>query len=214
MNLKTLPSRQESKVDAPKTGLLPRSNRERTDITRAALIAAGAELFVEKGYAATGTPEVVSRAQLTRGALYHHFADKQDLFFAVCMQTAMEVAQAIDVQARDAATPLDALIQGAEGYFEAMAERGRARLLLIEAPSALSFEQRQQLYALSGQEQLEAGLKAALPKAQRDAWPIKALAAMISAAFDEAALAIAQGQNEVAYKQAMALMLRRITQSP
>jgi AcrR family transcriptional regulator len=187
-----------------------RSNRERTDTTRAALIAAAGELFVDKGYAATGTPEVVARAQLTRGALYHHFSDKQELFFAVCMQAAQEVAQEIDAQSSDATTPLDALLQGADGYFAAMAAHGRARLLLIDAPSALSFEQRQQLAALSGQTQLEAGLLAVMPPSLRVGLPAKEMTVMLSAAFDQAALAIAQGESATGYKKAIALMLRQL----
>lgn len=69
-----------------------RSNQERTEATRTALLSAARKLFVEKGYAATSTPEIAAAADITRGALYHHFADKQDLFRAILEDEARAVA--------------------------------------------------------------------------------------------------------------------------
>ena len=60
-----------------------RSNADRRAQTRQALLETARPLFAEKGFAATGTPEVVAQAGVTRGALYHHFADKAALFEAV-----------------------------------------------------------------------------------------------------------------------------------
>ena len=68
---------------------------DRGEATRDALVAAARALFAERGYAAVGTEEVVRRAGVTRGALYHYFRDKQDLFRAVFEQTEAEIMQTI-----------------------------------------------------------------------------------------------------------------------
>ena len=67
------------------------SRPERGEATRDALLGAARALFAERGYAGVGTEEVVRRAGVTRGALYHHFRDKQDLFRAVFEQTEAEL---------------------------------------------------------------------------------------------------------------------------
>src|SRR5881628_1214213 len=64
---------------------------EQSEATRAALIAAARELFGERGYDATATEEIVQRARVTRGALYHHFRDKEDLFLAVYEEVQREL---------------------------------------------------------------------------------------------------------------------------
>ena len=72
-----------------------RSNSNRSQETCSALLGVARRLFIEKGYAATGTPEVVEQAGVTRGALYHHFKDKQALFQAVAEAEAAQIAREI-----------------------------------------------------------------------------------------------------------------------
>ena len=75
-----------------------RSNRERTERHARDLLAAARALFTDKGYAETGTPDIVAAAGVTRGALYHHFADKQALFRAVVEREAAAVAAEIETR--------------------------------------------------------------------------------------------------------------------
>lgn len=178
-----------------------RSQVERADTTRAALMAAARDLFLHRGYAATGTPDIVSAAGLTRGALYHHFEDKTALFLAVAEQLAQEVA---DDVARGSAyhdRPVDALLAGAEAYFSSMGQPGRARLLLLEAPSVLSPAQVMALSERAGSQALKEGL-AQLLGADGEPVPLLELTVLLSAAFDRAALAMAQGEAPGPYREA------------
>lgn len=191
-----------------------RTHVERSESTRAALVQSARNLFTEKGYAKTSTPEIVAAARVTRGAMYHHFADKTDLFFAVAMQCAHEVAEQVARGSSASSSPLDALLCGAESYFAAMTEHGRARLLLLDSPSVLTVEQRLQLNALSGEKELRQGLAEALPAAANAAALLPELTALVSAAFDHAALAIAAGASPEKYKAAMRLLLSQLIRPP
>lgn len=184
----------------------PRSNAQRTQTTRTALLDAAQTLFVERGYAATSTPEICAAAGVTRGALYHHFADKRDLFVAVLEREASAVREAIDNAAAPAATSArQALRAGADAYLAAMAERGRTRLLLIDGPAVLGPEAQAIDNAQAGAA-LRDGLKAAL---RRDAAFTAALASLLSAAFDRAALDQALG-DAAAARKAMRWLLERV----
>ena len=187
-----------------------RSNRERTEATRGALIAAARALFVEKGYAETGTPEIVAAAKVTRGALYHHFADKADLFRAVVEVEARSVAARIAHDAPEAETAIGAMTAGTEAYFLAMAVPGRARLLLLDGPSVLGHTEMARIDRETGGKALHDGLAAALsPEAMRSV-PLHALTEVLSAAFDRAALAIAEGQPAEDYRAAVRLILTKL----
>ncbi|WP_029074197.1 TetR/AcrR family transcriptional regulator [Kaistia adipata] len=184
-----------------------RSNQDRTEKTRAALIAAARALFVEKGYAETATPEIVAAAGITRGALYHHFRDKRDLFRAVAEGEARQVAMEIETAAAPAADlPVDALLAGSRAYLDAMAAPGRTRLLLIEAPSVLGLAETRALDEAHAVRTLREGLSdAGLAGAGADA-----LGDLVSAAFDRAALAIDAGGDRPAYEAALAELIRRL----
>jgi len=184
-----------------------RSNVERTEATRTALLSAARELFVNKGYAATGTPEIADRAKVTRGALYHHFADKADLLRAMVEREAEAVADAIAANARGAGSALDTLMRGADAYFKAMQVEGRAKLLLVEGPAVLGGDEIDRIDQASGADELLKGLQAAADDGALKGVPLRPLAVVLSAAFDKAALMIADGAKAEPYRQAVRAIL-------
>src|SRR6187401_3200790 len=118
-----------------------RTQEERSEATRAALMAAARPLFAERGFAAVGTEEIVRAAGVTRGALYHQFADKRELFAAVFEDTEAElIAEAAQ---RVAATddPLEALRGGFQSWLEACSRPAVQRIVLVDAPAVLGWEE-------------------------------------------------------------------------
>lgn len=182
---------------------MARSNRERTEATRLALIEAARRLFVEKGYAETATPDIVAEAGVTRGALYHHFEDKRALFRATLEREAEAVAARIETISAASGTPREALLSGAAAYFDAMAEPGRTQLLLLEAPAVIGFEAMGAIERDNAEGTLKAGLSDLLGP-EVDAGKLQALTDLLSAAFDRAAIAIERGADRKAYEAAIA----------
>ncbi|QDE99941.1 TetR/AcrR family transcriptional regulator [Myxococcus xanthus] len=184
-----------------------RSNDERSATTRQALVSASRALFVEKGYAQTSTPEVVAAAAVTRGALYHHFEDKQALLRAVLEREFAELRRAIDQATPPALDAREALIAGSLAYLDAMAVPGRTRLLLVDGPAVFGHAEMMALDEASAAGSLREGLAALLG----DGPLVPALASLLSAAFDRAALAISTGGDANAYRAAMLALIERVT---
>lgn len=187
------------------------SNAEKHAATRAALLATARALFAAKGYAATGTEEVVAQAEVTRGALYYHFADKQALFTAVVEQVAQEVLRAIERAAAKAKSPLDALVKGTQAFMDACLEPGARQIYLIDAPSVIGWQKWREIDARHGMGSLRMGIEAALaglPRGQR--LPAEALTYLLSGAMNEAVLWLAEAKDETAARKAADAVLKRL----
>lgn len=191
-----------------------RSNRDRAEATRADLIRAARKLFTEKSYAETGTPEIVATAGVTRGALYHHFADKQALFAAVVEQEAAMVAAEVDHASPDSLSAREALIAGSDAYLAAMREPGRTRMLLIDAPAVLGRAAMDQIDNRHGNRSLREGLVAAMRAQSVIKLPAEALTALLAAAFDRAALAIEAGASAKDYRTVLLALMDGLSPAP
>jgi AcrR family transcriptional regulator len=190
------------------TKRVTRTNRERSEATSTALMRAARELFVRHGYAETATPSIVARARITRGALYHHFADKRALFRAVVEEEARAVARAVE-QATSALTdPIAALLTGSDAYLKAMTVPGRTRLLLVEGPATLGVAAMLKIDESTSGRTLQDGLKAAM--AVPGGVILERLAPLVAAAFDRAALEVDSGADVEEVASAMRFILLRM----
>ncbi len=185
----------------------PRSNQVRSETTQATLIAAARRVFVEKSYAAAATPDIVVAAGVTRGALYHHFADKRALFAAVVEAEAAAVAATIEAATPAGLPPLQALVQGGEAFLDAMAVPGRTRLLLLDGPAILGRAAMDAVDERHGGRTLHEGLTAAMEAGVIRRLPVAAVTTLLSAAFDRAALAIEVGGDADEYYEALAALI-------
>src|SRR5688572_33147706 len=104
----------------------------RGEPTRAELLRVARALFAERGYAGVGTEEIVKRARVTRGALYHHFADKRDLFRAVHEELEARLVAAIATALGDAPTddPIEAMRIATGAFLDLAVDPGRSRITL------------------------------------------------------------------------------------
>src|SRR5690606_25685100 len=119
-----------------------RTQEERRAATRAALLAAGRALFAEKGFAGAGREEIVERAGVTRGAMYHHFPSKEALFQAVYEACEEEVLARVMAAAEGARDPKEMLRRGSLAYLEVAGRDDVRRICLIDAPAVLPPEVR------------------------------------------------------------------------
>ena len=189
-----------------------RTNKERTDATRGALLDAARGLFTDKGYADTATPDIVAAAGVTRGALYHHFEDKRQVFRAVIEREAARLAEEIRSAADDVTGPRAAMISGTSAYFSAMAVPGRTRLLLIDGPAVLGFDTMRALDLAGAEASLREGVAELLGNDDgSDARDVEAAASLLSAAFDRAALEIDAGGDPAVYQAAVVKLIDGLT---
>ncbi|MFT3852688.1 MAG: TetR family transcriptional regulator [Ilumatobacteraceae bacterium] len=185
---------------------------DRTAATRAALVAAARRLWAERGYADVGTEEIVQAAGVTRGALYHHFADKADLFAAVFEAVETDLTERLIGAVADAPAedPLTLLRAGADAWLAASVEPEVRRIALLDGPAVLGYERWRSLGMSYG-----LGLVTSLLTELMDAGviarqPVEPLARILIGALDEAALHVALAADTDAARAEVGPILYRL----
>ncbi len=199
------PPERGSPVDRPRTKAAQR------EATTNALLGAARELFAERGYAGVGTEEIVQRAGVTRGALYHHFkGGKEELFRAVLVQLSAETVRRVARAATQRDDPWDALEAGADAFLDACATPAVQRIMLVDGPSVLGWDLWRAIDTDYGLGLIEQVLRRAVEGGANLPGSTTAVAHVLAGALDEAAMVVARAEDPAAARAEMGRTMRRL----
>ena len=186
---------------------------EQSEATRRRLLAVARELFAERGYAGTATEEVVQRAGVTRGALYHQFRDKEDLFRAVYGEVEYELAEKIVSGLRSRITAetnaWEQIRAGNEAFLDACLDPAVQRIALLDAPSVIDATSRRDINQY-GLRLIRRGLEMAIEQGLIDPQPIEPMAHLVRAVLNEGALLLARSPDPAAARAEIGAAVDRL----
>lgn len=174
-----------------------RTQAERSAATQQALITAARRLWGERGYAEVGTPEIAEAAGVTRGAMYHQYADKAALFRAVVEALDQEILERLQaaVVAAQPPTPADTMHAMANAWLDIASEPEVRQLMLLDAPGVIGWAEYREMSQQNSVAAAEELLSAAIEAGQLRPQPLRPLALIVLGALDEAAIYLARAEN-------------------
>ena len=182
-------------MSTPSTTGRPGRREAEAQATRDALVQAALELFTERGYAGVGTEEIVARATVTRGALYHHFADKRDLFRAVFERVEEDLMERIGTQMEATDDPYELMIAGMRSFLDACEEPAVKQISLTDAPAVLGWQAWREIDNRHGLGLTRAALQGAVDAGVLRPIAVEPMAHLFVAALAEAAFVIAHSDQ-------------------
>jgi AcrR family transcriptional regulator len=180
------------------------------EATRAALVASARALFAERGYAAVGTEEIVARAGVTRGALYHHFGDKKDLMRAVLHDLSRELAKASATAALKETDQWRQILAAVDAFLDACTDPAVQRIMMTDAPSVLGWDEWREIDTQYGLGLVKASLENAIETGLIARQPVDPLAHLFVGALDEAAMYISRAEDPQAARREMGDSIERM----
>ena len=156
------PRRRSPRADLrpPTLSDVPRTQNERSAETRRVVIAAARERFTDAGFSDTSVAAIAAAAKVSKGALYHHFADKTEVLAAVYEAIEQEICEAVLAATSDSSDPVEALRAGCRVFLDACLADDVRRIVLEEAPAALGWHRWRAIDLAYGFGLLRAGLAA------------------------------------------------------
>jgi len=192
-----------------------RTQADRSAATRRALVGAARALFAHDGYADVGTERIAHAAGVTRGALYHQFADKVELFAAVFEEVESELMTELATLLASMPTgdPRELLLAGGEAWLDASTEPEVQRIVLLDGPSVLGWERWREIGLRYGLGLVTSVLADAVATGAISPQPVEPLAHALMGALDEAALYVARAPDPVAARTDMGHVVDRLVRA-
>ena len=189
------------------------STIETASVTRRALISAARAAFGANGFAATTIDEITHAAGVTKGALYHHFTDKDDLFRAVVEDVKADVTSVVGAAFLDAAVEPDALdtvTRGCLAFVDAHSDPAVQRITILDARAVLDAGTRRALDGRYEVAVLRGALRRAVHLGVINPQPLGPLAHMLAGALTEACALLAETDDETLIRQDVEVVIKRL----
>jgi AcrR family transcriptional regulator len=183
---------------------------EHAEATRAALVSSARSLFAQRGYAAVSIEEIVRRARVTRGALYHHFEDKANLFSAVFESVQQDLAARLMKAASSQPDMAKHLEIGCHAFLDACTEPDVQRIVLLDGPAVLGWEAWHESDVNFGLELLQRSIEAAIDGGAVARQPVEPLSHLLLGALNGSGLEIARSSDPARARREMQKALDRL----
>jgi AcrR family transcriptional regulator len=168
---------------------------EQGKITKRKLLDTARRVFTEQGYEQVSAEQLVSEAGVTRGALYHHFDDKRDLFRTLVWEMEHELDERVTDAAIGASGAWGAIEDGTSALLEACLEPDVARIVMLDGPAVLGWDAWDEIDAAFAIKQVSLGLEVLMVERVIDEQPVPPLAKVMVAMLNGACRAIAQSDD-------------------
>jgi AcrR family transcriptional regulator len=187
-----------------------RTQRERSEATTRRLVDTGRTLFARDGYAATSLDAIVAECGVTKGAFYHHFGGKRELFEAVFEREAQRTTEATRNAYATEDDPMEAAYAAAGAFFDASLDPGYQRITLLDAPSVLGWDRLRELEARHGLLLIKEGIRIAIAAGRIEKHDVDALAHLLYGALCEGAIYMARADDQHAVRRRVELEFKGI----
>jgi AcrR family transcriptional regulator len=177
------------------------------------VLAAARELFAKDGYAATSLDAIAAAAGLTKGAVYHHFPNKREVFRAVYARERARVGEIETTAYRRKRDPWDGFVAACVAFLEASADPGVQRITLLDAPSALGWQTMHEMFELDAFAAMRWALQSAMDAGRLSPRPVEPLVHLLHGAICEAAMEIARASDQKRALREATRELRRLLEA-